>query len=106
MNEIVIYCLVLFAGFLLGIFFFGGLWWSTRKAITSKFPVLWFVGSLLIRLSVTVLVIYFVSRNHWERMLLCLLGFVIARAVIIRITKNIVQSGSTVKEVNYENEPR
>jgi F1F0 ATPase subunit 2 len=106
MNDLLVYCLVIFAGLFLGFFFFGGLWWSTKKAISSKHPFLWFTGSLFIRMSVTILTIYFVSRNHWEKMLLCLLGFIIARVIVIKLTKNFLPSNSMVKEVNYENECR
>jgi F1F0 ATPase subunit 2 len=87
MNEIVIILLTLGAGLLLGAFFFGGLWWTTRKGIASKLPILWFFGSLVIRLGITLIVIYLISQNHWERMLICLLGFIIARAITVKYTQ-------------------
>ena len=37
------------AGALLGAFFFGGLWWTVQKGVTSEQPALWFLGSLLLR---------------------------------------------------------
>ena len=106
MNNILILLSIFAVGLLLGAFFFGGLWWTTKKAIGSKFPILWFFCSLIIRLGVTLVVLYYVSRNHWERMLICLLGFIIARIIIVRITKNHDQTKSIVKEVKYENESR
>jgi F1F0 ATPase subunit 2 len=104
MNKIIVLFSVFIAGLLLGAFFFGGLWWTTKKALTSKSPMLWFFSSLVIRLGITLVVLYFISRNHWERMLICLLGFIIARIIIVRITKNQAQTKSIVKEVKYENE--
>ena len=87
MNDIGMMILSLFAGFLLGVFFFGGLWWTTKKAVLSKFPALWFLISLFVRLGITISVIYFISREHWQRILICLLGFVIARIIVIKLTK-------------------
>ena len=40
------------AGVLLGAIFFGGLWLTVRKGVSSKQPALWFFGSLLLRMSI------------------------------------------------------
>ena len=47
MNETLSLVLALVAGVLLGAIFFGGLWWTVRKGVSSKQPALWFFGSLL-----------------------------------------------------------
>ncbi len=52
MNETLIWVLDSVAGVALGTFFFGGLWWTIRKAIASEQPAIWFFGSLLLRMSV------------------------------------------------------
>jgi F1F0 ATPase subunit 2 len=83
MNETV----ALVTGVLLGAMFFGGLWWTVRKGVSSKQPALWFVGSLLLRTSITLVGFYVVARGHWERLLLCLLGFVMARLVVTWFTR-------------------
>ena len=85
MNEPLSLASALVAGVLLGAFFFGGLWWTVRQAISSKRVALWFLGSVLLRMSVALAGIYFVSGRHWERLLLCLLGFVVARMVVTRL---------------------
>ena len=87
MDNLIIILLILLVGLILGIFFFGGLWWTTKKGVVSKSPVIWFFGSLIIRLGVTVAVIYFVSNSHWERMLVCLAGFIIARTIVLKVTQ-------------------
>ncbi len=86
MNEFGLILLTLISGLLLGIFFFGGLWWTTKRGLLSKSPALWFLGSLLIRMGITVVAFYFISRDHWERALICLLGFIVARFIIMRFT--------------------
>jgi F1F0 ATPase subunit 2 len=87
MNETLSLVLALVAGVLLGAMFFGGLWWTVQKGVSSKQPALWFFGSLLLRMSIALAGFYFVSGGHWERLLLCLLGFVIARLIVTRLTR-------------------
>jgi F1F0 ATPase subunit 2 len=87
MNEILVILLVFVAGLFFGTIFFGGLWWTVKKGVQSKRPALWFVSSFIIRMVVTVLGFYFVSDKHFERILICLLGFLVARFVITRLTK-------------------
>lgn len=84
MNETLTLALTLVVGLLLGAFFFGALWWTVRKGVLSKHPALWFFGSLLLRTSIVLAGFYFVSGGHWERLLVCLLGFVIARFIVMR----------------------
>jgi F1F0 ATPase subunit 2 len=51
------------AGVLLGAIFFGGLWWTVRKGVSSKRPALCFFGSLLLRTSIALAGFYFVGRS-------------------------------------------
>jgi F1F0 ATPase subunit 2 len=82
MNESLSLAPALAAGVLLGALFFGGLWWTVRKGISSQQPALWFLGSLLARMSVTLTGFYFAGREDWQRWLLCLAGFILARFVV------------------------
>lgn len=75
------------AGILLGVMFFGGLWWTVRKGVASRRPALWFFGSLVLRMSLALAGFYFVSGGHWERLLVCLLGFVAARLAVTRLSR-------------------
>ena len=87
MNEMSLLALALSAGLLLGAIFFGGLWWTVRKGASSEQPAFWFLGSLLLRMSIALAGFYLVSGGHWERLLVCLVGFVIARLVVMRLTR-------------------
>jgi F1F0 ATPase subunit 2 len=87
MNEPLTLVLALVTGVLLGAMFFGGLWWTIQKGVSFKQPALWFFGSLLLRTSITLAGFYFIARGHWERLLLCLLGFVMARLIVTRLTQ-------------------
>lgn len=105
MNDLLVLILTFIAGLLLGGFFFGGLWWTTRKGLLSKSPALWFLGSLIIRLGVTIPLFYAVCRNHWERMLICLAGFIIARMIVVRLVQNKNKpNDSLIKEEENETE--
>ncbi len=74
------------AGGLLGLFFFGGLWWTLRRAFTSPRPALWVGGSLLLRMGGVAAGFIVVSVGDWRRLVSCLLGFWGARWLVLRLT--------------------
>lgn len=87
MNEFLSVALALTAGGLLGAIFFGGLWWTVIRGVSSPHPALVFFGSLLLRTSIALAGFYLVGGLHWQRWLLCLLGFVLARLVVKRLIR-------------------
>ena len=70
-------------GFSLGLFYFSFLWFTVQRLMSSPHPVLLMVGSGLARLSVVLLVFYLLVGSHWERLLIALAGFLIARTLLI-----------------------
>jgi F1F0 ATPase subunit 2 len=107
MNETLRLAPVLVTGVLLGVMFFGGLWWTVRKGVSSQRPALWFFGSLLLRMSIALAGFYFVSDGQWERLLVCLFGFVTARLIVTRFTRSPVAPLSVpAKEACHEPESR
>jgi F1F0 ATPase subunit 2 len=97
MNEILLMLLTLLAGLLLGAIFFGGLWISVQRALASKQPAVWFAGSLISRLTITLFGFYFVAQGNWQRLLICLLGFIAARFIVLRYTKGIEEKRNEIK---------
>jgi len=87
MNETLTLVLVGLAGAGLGAFFFGGLWWTVRKGVSSSRPALWFLGSGLLRMSLVLAGFYFVADGQWKRLVACLVGFIIARFVVMWLTR-------------------
>ena len=83
-SEMIGLALALTVGVALGAFFFGGLWWTVRKGMACKHPAPLFLGSLLLRTFAVAFGFYAVSVGHWERLAVCLLGFVVARVVVTR----------------------
>jgi len=87
MNEALILVWAWAAGGLLGAVFFGGLWWTVRKGVSSRRPALWFFGSLLLRTGIALIGFYLVGDGDWQRLLSCLVGFVMAQLVATRLTR-------------------
>jgi len=63
MSEALTMVLAGLAGSLLGAIFFGGLWWTIRKGF------------------------YFVASHGLERLVPCLIGFVLARLLVTQATR-------------------
>jgi F1F0 ATPase subunit 2 len=91
MNEVLVLALAGVAGFALGAVFFGGLWWTVQKAVSSRRPALLFLGSLLLRMSITLAGFYAVGHADWQRLLACLFGFVVVRLLAVRLTRRPVK---------------
>ncbi len=87
MNEGMRLLLATVAGLLLGAFFFGGLWWTVQRGLTRARPALWFIGSLLLRMGVTVMGFLLVGDGHWQRLALCMAGFIVARWIVHGVTR-------------------
>lgn len=95
MNEPLILILAWLAGGGLGAIFFGGLWWTVRKGVSSSNPALWFLGSMLLRMGIVVAGFYYVSGGQWKRLTACLIGFVIARLIVMWWSRSVDRQQST-----------
>lgn len=87
MNETLALVLAWAAGGVLGTIFFGGLWWTVGKIVSSKQPASWLLGSLLLRMGIVLAGFYFVSDGRWNRLVACLVGFLFARLLVTWLTR-------------------
>lgn len=87
MTEFLRLALALLAGLGLGTLFFYGLWRTVQHSLTARFPALWLLGSLLVRVAITVAGFYYVGQGSWQRLLACLAGFVAARYAVAYFTR-------------------
>ena len=99
--NIIALTLAFLAGAALGLLYFGGLWWTVQKVVLSKYPMLWFFGSLVLRMSIALAVFYFIGRGRWEKLLLCLLGFIVARFAVVRFTRAADKQAKLIQEANH-----
>lgn len=94
--------LALLAGMALGAVFFGGLWWTVQRGATSDTPARWFLASMLLRTGLTLAGFYAVAGGQPDRLVLCLLGFIVARAVVTRLTRPRAHpAGGAAKEAGH-----
>jgi F1F0 ATPase subunit 2 len=77
------------AGAALGLLFYAGLWWTVRRAATFRRPGPSVLASLLLRMGVTLGGFHLVGGGDWLRLLLCLAGFVLARAAVTRVATEV-----------------
>jgi F1F0 ATPase subunit 2 len=102
MNDFLLLALALVAGLVLGAIFFGGLWWTVRRGVFARSPAIWFLGSMLLRMGIVLAGFYFVGRGDWQRLVICLLGFIIARFIVMRLTRTLIEPPhSAAKEASH-----
>ncbi len=87
MSDVLILALSGLAGLGLGTFFFYGLWLTVRKTLTAATPAIWMLGSFVVRMGITVTGFYYVGNGNWQRLLASLLGFIVARYLVIYLTR-------------------
>jgi F1F0 ATPase subunit 2 len=91
-NSPLILALAAMGGGALGAFFFGGLWWTVRRRLACDKAWLWVLGSFLLRMGVTVAGFYWIGGAQWQRLLVCLVGFAVARQVVMRMTQGVANA--------------
>ncbi len=102
MNKLLVPAFALVAGLLLGTLFFGGLWWTVRRAVLAKSPARWFLASLWLRMSGVLAGFHLVGRDDWRRLVACLLGFIIARFLVLQLTRRAAPSAfDPAKEAGF-----
>lgn len=103
MNEYLYIIVALATGILLGTIFFGGLWLTVMKSMASKTPALWFMGSFLLRTGIVLTGFYYIADGNIKRVLVCLLGFIIARMLVKRLLPNSNSNPLHIeKEIQHE----
>ena len=85
-------------GLVLGIVFFGGLWFTVKKLITSKTPALLMMGSFIFRMGIVLAGFYFVGLGDWKKLIACLIGFIVARFAVIHYTKSVDEKTVQIKK--------
>ena len=82
--ELTIMIGVFGAGFVLGFFYFGGLWWTVNQLTTTRYVAPLFAFSFVLRTAVTLYGFYLIIDLRWDRVLIAVIGFVLARLFTVR----------------------
>ncbi len=75
------------AGAGLSVFYFGGLWLTVQRVAEARRPKLLLLGSFFGRAAVILVGFYLVivaMGDRWELLVASLLGFILARSVLVR----------------------
>ena len=96
MKIEIFYCgLALVWGLALGLFYFGGLWWTLRIFTQKAGPKLWFGLSFLIRTFVVMLFFWIIVEKDIRAFFITFVGFLLMRFFLIR------KLGAEKKEKEY-----
>lgn len=71
------------AGVALGLFYFGGLWWTVRALQRSARPGLLLVASFVFRLGLVAAALYFLVRDQWQAAPVFLAVFLATRSFVV-----------------------
>ena len=108
-NQILSSSFVLFTGVMLGLFFYSGLWWTTRKVIVNARSPLLLLGSFVLRAFVVMSGFYLIAAHDWKNLLICLSGFLIARLLVscvLRLTKSDMTDNRQIRSHHHAPESR
>ncbi len=75
---------VFLVGSVLGLLFYGGLWWTVRRLPRVRHPSLWMLSSFVLRVLVTVTGFVLLAAGDWQRLGIALLGFLLVRLIMVR----------------------
>lgn len=72
------------AGIVLGLAYFGGLWWTVRRLPSSRRPGLWITASVLLRLALLLPILYLLLQLGFAPFAATVGGFIVARIALSR----------------------
>lgn len=96
-NSVLHYILLIFAGLFLGTLFYGGLWFTVKKCVKTKFSSMLFLISMLLRTLIVAGGFCFLSSGNIYNLLFCFSGFFITRLlfrIFIPVTVRPLNSGA------------
>ncbi len=67
------------AGAIIGAVYFASMRWTVDRLVRARQPMIWLLGGATVRIALVGPLFYLVMAGEWQRMLVCLLGFVAVR---------------------------
>ena len=87
MPDAIHWAAAILVGAALGAIFFGGLFWTVQWGAASTTPARWFIGSFVLRSAIVLAGFYFIGAGQPVLLGLCLLGFLLARTIVLSATR-------------------
>jgi F1F0 ATPase subunit 2 len=88
MSDILVWALAFTGGLIIGGIYFAGLWWTLRKSLGADASPALLPLSLVIRVAICLSGFYLIGAGDPIRILVCLFGFIAARFILLRLTRN------------------
>jgi F1F0 ATPase subunit 2 len=88
MSAVITLAAGLVAGVVLGLVFFGGLWWTTQRLATSSRPAILVSVSLLVRVAVLAAGLFLLAQVGSGALLVAALGLLATRIGLTRLAVN------------------
>lgn len=79
--------LAVMAGTTLGVLFYGGLWITVRRIVSTPHPIALMLGSFIARSAITLAGFVLVANGRWQNAIACLAGLAMARVLVGRLAK-------------------
>lgn len=83
-TEMWMWALSLCTGLAVGCLYFAGLWWTVKRKARQDRAVLFFCISFALRAGAALGVFFLISKGHPFRLGMMVLGFVIARYLMVK----------------------
>jgi F1F0 ATPase subunit 2 len=87
-------------GMVLGGLYFALLWLTVKHLATIRWPAIWVLLSLVLRLGGLLAGLYWITDGSWKRLVAALLGVIVARVVFTRYLR---PDAAVSKKVGYGN---
>jgi len=87
MNTIIWLTVYLIVGIILGLFYFGGLWFTVQNLNNRPHPFILLIASLFIRMAIVLTGLYLILQQGWIGLVMSLIGFITMRVVMILFLK-------------------
>ena len=84
MSDILYLIFAVGAGMVLGLVYFLSLWETVKRLTSTRWPVFWTLGSLVLRMAFLLTGLYLIGYGHWDRLLAALIGILLIRTVLVR----------------------
>ncbi|MCA8999533.1 MAG: ATP synthase subunit I [Planctomycetaceae bacterium] len=70
-------------GAVLGLMYFGGLWWTVKRLPHRQHPYVLLVASFMIRITMLLLAFWLMVQISWQALAMAMIGFLSARQVLL-----------------------